>query len=218
MSATGDTPGLTTTSSPTASRSTASPTASTTPVTSQPGHVRQRRLRQAPRDPQVHVVEGAGDDADAHVVGAELGRVDLAPAVGAGRLVQDPCVQRALLRCGRWRRRARRRRAASVRCPADGVDPQPERAVEVPRPLRRPRRADRRVRHVGAGRQPPPRLPAGPQAHRGGDLDDVDAPVVRVGPRGDVPPPVAVGVHHGDDRAPATRPNGGRGRRRGRRR
>ena len=40
------------------------------------------------------MVEGAGDDPDAHVVGGERRRVDRSPPVRAGRLVEDPGVQR----------------------------------------------------------------------------------------------------------------------------
>ena len=52
------------------------------------------------------------------------------------------------------------------------------------------------------------RLPAGPQAHRGGDLDDVGPAVVGVGPGRDVPPPEPIDVHDRHDRPPPPRPSG----------
>ena len=66
----GATAGFTTTSSPTDQPSTPSPTSSTMPATSQPGHVRQRRARLAAGEPEVHVVQGAGDGPHRDVAGA----------------------------------------------------------------------------------------------------------------------------------------------------
>ena len=221
MSATGETPGLTTTSSPTATPST-SPDRVDDAGDVAAGHVRQRRLRHARGDPQVHVVERAGDDPDAHVVGAERRAGRSPPAVRAGRLVQDPGVQqRPPSGVGHDRR-------------ASGSTVTSQRAYGPARRRRRPTAAAARrtstsrsaiaadVRSSGAGtwvprRQPAPRLPAGRgRAIVGVDLDDVGPAVVRVGPRGDVPAPEAVDVHHGERSARAT--TTGRGRRRGRRR
>jgi hypothetical protein len=48
------------------------------------GDVGQVRLRHASREPQVHVVEGAGDHPDADIAGPRHDVVDVAEAVGAG--------------------------------------------------------------------------------------------------------------------------------------
>ena len=106
MSATGDTAGLITTSSPTATLRDVVADGLDDAGDVAPGHVRQRRLGQPAGDPQVHVVEGAGDDADLHVVAAERRQVDRAPAVRPGRLVEDPRVHRTVL--------SRRRGAAPI--------------------------------------------------------------------------------------------------------
>ncbi len=92
MSATGDTAGLSTTSSPGARSVTLLPTDSTTPGHVAARHVRQRGAGLPTGEPQVHVVQGARPGGHPHVVGPRLGVVDLAPAVGAGRLVEDPGV------------------------------------------------------------------------------------------------------------------------------
>ena len=55
-------------------------------------HVRQRRLGQPTRGPQVEVVEGARHDADLHLVGGRRRQLDLPPAIASGRLVEDPRV------------------------------------------------------------------------------------------------------------------------------
>ncbi len=81
MSSIGDTPGLTTTSSPTATLVTSSPTASTDAGDVAPGHVRQRGFGEPAGHPQVHVVERARDDANLHVVTTERRQVDRSPAV-----------------------------------------------------------------------------------------------------------------------------------------
>ena len=189
MSATGDTPGLTTTSSP-------------------DGEARRRRRRRRRRRPSTSQPGtcGSGGFGSPRVTHRSMwlralattrmrtssapssGGSIVAPPVAAGRLVQDPGVQRSS--------------SSDVHGGGVGLDGDAQRAYGAPptpsthspsgrsnchAPLRRPAGADRRVRHVGAGRQPPPRLPARPHAHRGVDLDDVGPPVVGVGPRGDVP-------------------------------
>ena len=222
MSATGETPGLTTTSSPTAMPVDGVADRVDDAGDVAAGHVRQRRLRQAPRDPQVHVVEGAGDDPDAHVVGAERAAGRSSPhRYAAGRLVQDPGVQRDPPQvCTVARVGVDGDARASVRCPA----PTPS----THSPSGRSNGHDA-LRHAvpcgspGAGRgcpsagaAAPASGPAPPIARV--DLDDVGPAVVRVGPRRDVPP--ARGGRRSSRRRSgrATPPTGGRGRRRGRRR
>ena len=48
------------------------------------GDVRQRRFGQPAGRPHVEVVEGAGDDADLHLVGGGRWQLDLTPAVRPG--------------------------------------------------------------------------------------------------------------------------------------
>ena len=57
-------------------------------------HVRQRRARLASGHPEVHVVQCAGPDANAHVVICKGGWLDVTPAVRARQLVEDPGVHR----------------------------------------------------------------------------------------------------------------------------
>ena len=162
--------GLTTTSSPTATRVTSSPTASTTPATSQPGTCGSGGLGSPRVTHRSMWLRALATTRMRTSSGPSGGRSICAPAVRAGRLVEDPCVQQrpppsSVLRRRRRTRRARRRRAASVRSArVDAVDPQPTRPVERPASSSVDAAiVQSRVRHVGAGRQAPPRLPARPQ-------------------------------------------------------
>ena len=92
MSATGDTPGLTTTSSPTAMPSTSGPDRLDHAGDVAARHVGHRWLGQSAGGPQVEVVERARHDADLHLVGGRRRQLDLPPPIASGRLVEDPGV------------------------------------------------------------------------------------------------------------------------------
>ena len=93
----GDTAGLITTSSPTATCVTFAPTPSTTPATSQPGTWGSGGFGMPRVTHRSMWLSALATDGDAHLVGPGLGQLHLTPAVGTGRLVEDPCVHARLL-------------------------------------------------------------------------------------------------------------------------
>ena len=208
----GATAGLTTTSSPGATSTTCSPTDSTTPATSQPGHVREGAGAGSPAVSQRSMwLRADATGPDPHVVGPDGWVVDLALAVGPGRLVQDPGAHGATVT----------RAPGTVGGSDDagegvGLDSDAERAAGPRRGARR--RAtpvSARSRSIWSGgpaadgdagvRQVASRSAAGsgPRAGRRATsvhVEDVEQPVAGVRPRRHVPPAEELGVHHRHDR------------------
>ena len=200
MSATGDTPGLTTTSSPTAIPSTPCTDGVDHAGDVAPGHVRQRWLGHAAGDPEVHVVQRAGDDLDAHVVRPEVGELDRSPAVGARRFVKDPCahstssgsdVHDGGVGIDRHGRRGDRSPCGSRRSIAVAAG-----RTSTSTPSRA--EADRRVGHVRSRSAGAARADSGLAASSPIDLDEVE-PVRRWDGRRDIPTAEAIDVERPDE-------------------